>query len=413
LTVQCWQRNKRKVTKSSPTYISLFSGCGGLDFGFNQVGYACVGAYDSDKAAVDTYNLNLSSAEKIARIADLRQWWILDFPTRHIDLVIAGPPCQGFSTIGRRDTKDPRNALLMVPAKVAVHLNAKAVIIENVPGVLAGTQATYWHKTEGFLKAAGFNCRTFVVDAGSVGLPQRRKRILLVASRHRSPLSDWPVARAHPGNLRSILSINGKLPNHNPRYLAPNSTAARIAEHILPGHKLCNVRASDSSVHSWEIPEVFGIITRKERRFLETLLRLRRRDRIRKWGDADPVSPERLNQELGRCWAEIAHSLCKKGHVRLMGSAMYDLSRTFNGKFRRLHPDKPTNCVLTRFCDPYYFLHPYENRGFTIREAARVQGFPDWFEFLGSEKMQAVQVGNAVPPPLAKMVADWALKNLL
>jgi DNA (cytosine-5)-methyltransferase 1 len=82
------------------------------------------------------------------------------------------------------------------------------------------------------------------------------------------------------------------------------------------------------------------------------------------------------------------------------------LTHTFNGKYRRLDLDRPTHCVLTRFCDPTYFLHPVEHRPFTVREAARIQGFSDSFLFAGSAIAQARQIGNAVPPALAQAVAE-------
>ena len=85
---------------------------------------------------------------------------------------------------------------------------------------------------------------------------------------------------------------------------------------------------------------------------------------------------------------------------------MYDLRNTFNGKFRRLASDQPAHCVLTKFCEAPYFLHPFEQRGFTPREAARIQGFRDDYVFTGSERTQARLIGNAVPPPLAHGVAS-------
>ncbi len=91
----------------------------------------------------------------------------------------------------------------------------------------------------------------------------------------------------------------------------------------------------------------------------------------------------------------------------------HDLTGAFNGKYRRLSWDKPSNTVDTRFGSPTYFLHPEEQRGFTVREAARIQGFPDSFIFSGTEKEQYQMVGNAVPPPMAKKIALQIRKLLL
>ena len=102
-----------------------------------------------------------------------------------------------------------------------------------------------------------------------------------------------------------------------------------------------------------------------------------------------------------------------KNYIRQIGGDHFDLRGTFNGKFRRLDPDQPAHSVLTKFCDPSHFLHPFECRGFTVREAARLQGFPDGFRFMGSLRQQAVQVGNAVPVPVAALLATWIRSELL
>ena len=123
-----------------PTYVSLFSGCGGLDLGFAIAGYRCLGAYDVDTAAVDTYNHNFPSEH--ASVADLSGDYLNNLH-RHADAVVAGPPCQGFSTIGRRDPTDARNCLLLKPVDFAIASKAKVLVVENVPGALSGTHSTY------------------------------------------------------------------------------------------------------------------------------------------------------------------------------------------------------------------------------------------------------------------------------
>ena len=94
-------------------------------------------------------------------------------------------------------------------------------------------------------------------------------------------------------------------------------------------------------------------------------------------------------------------------------SRYYDLTHTFNGKYRRLRWDAPAYTVDTRFGDPIYFLHPDQQRGFSVREAARIQGFPDDFVFSGSRRTQEELLGNAVPPPLAKLLAEFLIYNVL
>ncbi|MDT3776691.1 DNA cytosine methyltransferase [Nitrospira sp. MA-1] len=402
----------QKPFSSKPTYLSLFAGCGGFDLGFHKAGFTCLNAFDINLSAVETYNQNIPSSK--ATIADLNNWKNLNLKKRGADVVVAGPPCQGFSTIGKRLLDDPRNNLLLVPVETAIYVGAKVLIIENVPGVLADPHSKFWFLAQARLASKGFQSRTIFLDAGLTGLPQTRKRILLVAHKGKDPIPEWPTDLGNPRSpLETILSLKSSLPNHSPKLLIPGSKEARIAKYINPGQKLCNVRAGDSSVHTWDIAEVFGKVTRNEKMFLETLMVIRRRDRKRDWGDADPISSKILRKAMGNNWNKLAESLINKGYVRKLRGNLYDLSHTFNGKYRRLLPNKPTNCVLTRFCQSTYFLHPYEERGFTIREAARLQGFPDNFIFSGSEKSQMEQVGNAVPPPMAYMVAKWVKRNLL
>jgi DNA (cytosine-5)-methyltransferase 1 len=200
-------------------------------------------------------------------------------------------------------------------------------------------------------------------------------------------------------------------PNHNPRRLIPHTRDWHIAKRIKAGQKLSNVRGGDNSVSTWQIPEVFGAITESERTVLELLRRLRRQDRKRDFGDADPVSYERLQIALGNTFKRNVEGLIAKGYVRRVGGCV-DLVGTFNGKYRRLTWEKPSCTVDTRFGEPRYFLHPSQLRGFTVREAARIQAFPDSYVFQGDEQTQYRLIGNAVPPPLATYAADITLHLL-
>ena len=141
--------------------------------------------------------------------------------------------------------------------------------------------------------------------------------------------------------------------------------ALTIAGHIGPGQKLCNVRRGVRSVHTWDIPEVFGYASDSERAVLEAILVLRRRDRVRSFGDADPVNASTISRYLRRPVMLDVSSLVNKDYVRRVGRS-YDLTHTFNGKHRRLSWDTPALTVDTRFGDPRYFLHPSENRGFSV-----------------------------------------------
>ena len=404
------RRKHRPSSRRSvaPTFVSLFSGCGGLDLGFLSAGYRSLAAFDIDSTAVETYNYNLGTSK--ATVHDLSA----EFPSQldfRPDVVIAGPPCQGFSTIGRRNLDDVRNHLLLVPVDLAIRLQAKVLIVENVRGVLSGTHIRYWSEAIGRLEQSGYSTATVHVAADSAGLPQIRRRVVLIAALRSfsAPTSPAPSGQL----LGSVLDVAGNALNHEPQALDPRSRAGRIASYIAPGQRLSNVRSGPSYVHTWNIPEIFGPVSRAEEHLLESLLVLRRRCRTRSRGDADPVSISTLKLHCGSSTTRLLESLIAKDYVRRPDEDLFDLRRTFNGKFHRLDPDRPAHSVLTTFCDPTHFLYPFADRGFTIREAARLQGFPDSFRFLGSRSQQSRQVGNAVPPPIGRFLARWCRTELL
>ena len=327
-----------------------------------------------------------------------------------IDVLIAGPPCQGFSTAGKRDVDDIRNHLLTLTANLAVNLNPKVLVVENVPGVLAGAHSKYWEELTTTMSISGYHTYTLKCNTADLGMAQSRKRVLFFAWRTDVHFDFIPVHRA-PGTLRSELKGLKDQPNHNPRRLKIGTKEWEIASKVRPGQKLSNVRGGVNSIATWDIPNVFGETTPDERTVLELIRRLRRQERVRAYGDADPVALDRLEHALGATFIGHVDSLMHKGYLKKVGSCV-DLVGTFNGKYRRLAWDSPSCTVDTRFGSPRYFLHPEFDRGFTVREAARLQGFQDDYIFYGTEQAQYRVIGNAVPPPLGAFAARIAKKLL-
>jgi DNA (cytosine-5)-methyltransferase 1 len=396
------------MSRKTLQILSLFSGCGGLDLGFLQAGFNIQAAFDIDRDAAATYRDNIGQCET----TDLSDWRRVAQTVGNVDVVVGGPPCQGFSVAGPRRLDDPRNTLLAVPARIAIAVKANAVVIENVLGVLAQPHRQFWNEVDTMLRAAGYFTETLILDAATLGLAQVRKRVFLVATR--MPLNDVRIHPVQPpAPLKSVFPVKAGAPNHQPVWLDSFSDDYRIACRIEPGQKLCNVRSGPASVHTWDIPEVFGDVTPIERRILEFALHRRRTKRIRTTGDADPIPMNEFRAQFGVTARSHLRTLREKGYIRVYDGGRVDLTHTFNGKFRRLDPDRPAHCVLTGFCDPKYFLHPYEHRALSVREAARLQSFPDTFVFTGSSRSQARQVGNAVPPEQARVVAMRLRANLL
>lgn len=380
------------------SFVSLFCGCGGFDLGFVNAGFKCKAAFDIDKTAIKNYsNYFAHKATECDLSQDISAGEFED-----IDVVLAGPPCQGFSTAGKRRYDDPRNHLLLRATEIALAINPKVFVLENVNGVVAGKHKKYWDTAHSMLKNC-YQIQELSVNAEDVGLAQSRKRRILIAWRTgRNVNISLPIKRSK--TLRQAISIiDEALPNHNKRILDDGSDCCLIAQKIKPGQKLSNARGGDRSIHTWHIPEVFGRTNIKERKVLEAILKLRRRNRLRDYGDADPVTANAIVAELKIQVKDILISLIQKNYVRKL-DRRYDLTHTFNGKFRRLRWDAPSPTVDTRFGSPRYFLHPDENRGLTVREAARIQGFPDNYEFMGNESSQYRLVGNAVPPALSEEI---------
>jgi DNA (cytosine-5)-methyltransferase 1 len=321
--------------------------------------------------------------------------------------LIAGSPCQGFSTAGKRLVNDERNHLLTLTGILARRILPKVLVVENVSGALAGEHAQYLKSLDCAMRLAGYRTYTMRFQAADLGMAQMRRRILFFAWRTGRDVQFTFSPRA-PGKLRSALSGVGGQPNHHPRLIQACSREWFIARRIKPGQKLSNVRGGQNAVATWDIPEVFGPTDEHERTVLEML---RRQERRRDYGDADPVSLRRLEAALGPRFHRLVGRLLEKGYLRKVDGGV-DLVGTFNGKFRRLSWNKPSCTVDTRFGSPRYFLHPVQQRGFTVREAARIQGFRDGYVFRGNERVQFQLVGNAVPPPLGALAADFSLRLL-
>ncbi len=393
------------MNNSKYNFLSLFSGCGGFDLGFIQAGLRSQAAFDIDKTALDVYQKNIGGHTEVC---DLSAGKLPISIPKNIDVVIAGSPCQGFSTLGKRKLDDPRNQLLLVGGKIAIQCKPKVFIAENVPGVLSGKHKVYWDNLHTMLHSAGYQTIDIICSGMEIGLAQKRERIILIAWNTGKNVN-FTLPKLPSKTLKDVLNNIEGNNNHDISYLDKNSAHYKIANKIKPGQKLSNVRGGPRSVHTWDIPSVFGKTTIKEREALSSILKLRRQIRVRDFGDADPIPTALLNEKFGE---KVVECLFRKNYLRQINDC-HDLVGAFNGKYRRLSWDQPSYTVDTRFGDPKYFLHPNEHRGFTVREAARIQGFPDDFIFTGTQAEQYRMVGNAVPPPMGKVLGKYIIDNIL
>lgn len=389
--------------RKKPTYLSLFCGCGGFDEGFEHAGFECRGAIDIDKTVLDVYSKNLGGRVFQHDLSGGSLPGPLNF--EQVDVLVSGSPCQGFSTAGLRRFSDPRNSLLTVTSSVAKITKPKVIVCENVMGSLLGQHKHYWDKLISELTQLNYNTKVIQLNSLNFGVAQSRRRVFLMASQDDTLFDIQPVKNSRISTIREALTDIDGLFNQTDLVKVENEVVKKIIRRIKGGQKLCNVRGGEASIPTWDIPEVFGAVSEKEIALLKAVQKLRRKIRYRNWGDADPVDLKDIQNEFNYDVSPLIIPLLNKGYLRKLDTK-YDLSHTFNGLYKRLSWDKASLTVDTRFGNPRFFLHPDRDSGFTVREAARIQGFRDSFKFEGNINSQFKMIGNAVPPPLANLIAN-------
>ena len=382
-------------------FASLYCGAGGLDLGFIAAGFHCTAAFDLDAMAVATYNRNLGSHAMTVDLlrADPQVVNALNF----VDVVLAGPPCQGFSTAGRNDPRDERNVHIQRVAQLVSRSRAKVVVIENVRGLLGAKYRTQLRQCLSTLKGSGFTVTYGLFDLSDYGVAQTRRRVIILGTRGIKPISFDRMPKASTRTLKDAIGhLYCRRTGGGLRRLTEHDR--QIAFRIAPGQRLTNVRQGPRSVHTWSIPEVFGKVNELEQRVLMAISQMRRRRRIREIGDADPIHAGQISEHLRMDSGPTLSALVDRGFVRRIDDR-FDLTHTFNGKYKRLEWNKCAPTVDTRFVEPRYFLHPEECRGFSIHEMAALQDFPESFVFPACVTSSSRLIGNAVPPRFAEAMA--------
>ncbi len=430
--------------------VSVFCGCGGLDYGFKQAGFELAYACDSDPAAVDCYARNVD-ARVFLRDVQSDQFHADIDHLAGCEVVLGGFPCQGFSKAGPKVEEDGRNTLYVEMKRAVGRLRPRLFLAENVDGLSQNYRGAYLKRILADFRQIGYDVAHLLLDAVSYGVPQHRRRIIFVGTRRGGPPFDWPtpthdfkprngeckIDRAGP----SLFDFAGGPPA--PRLRGPVAIreaigdlldlGAPVADHgvtgdwptkyefvfrrIEEGQKLCNVRHAPTSVYTWQIPEVFGEVSPREAKVLGTISRHRRHKQYGNVPNGNPLPVGEIERLSGlvNTRPEI-DSLLDKGYLKEL-EGKYDLKGAMfcSGLFKRPRWDEPSPTVLTNFHNPRYFLHPKGNRPFSLRECARLQTFPDTFR-LTSDKVSLTDgyrlVGNAVPPRLSAIFAEAVLRFL-
>jgi DNA (cytosine-5)-methyltransferase 1 len=362
-----------------PIGIDLFCGAGGMSLGFEQAGFDVVAAVDHDPVHVATYALNFPACATLqADLSCISGQELRDrtgLSDRRIDVVFGGPPCGGFSMIGRRRTDDPRNDLLLHFARLVDELRPSSFVVENVEGLLKGPARFVLDTFVSRVDRAGYSVVTPIVslDASDFGVPQGRRRVFVVGAEARSWTFSYPRVTPRPNGAArqtTVWDAIGDLPNVDER-------DELFASDTYYG-ELGKARSRYARILRGEVadPEDRSLRQREPRDGLSGCLRTAHKAAtVRRFAATKPGSYE----PTSRFYRLPLDGLCPT----LRAGSERD-----RGSFTAPRP-----------------IHPLQPRCITVREGARLQSFPDWMDFHPTKWHGFRQVGNAVPPLLARAVA--------
>lgn len=381
--------------------IDFFSGAGGLTCGLNMAGFNSLLGSDINPVYVNTFAKNHPNTKVlVSNIRNLTKDDLFDLTNLkrgELDLLAGGPPCQGFSVNAPvRSLDDQRNHLFKDYLRLAEFLQPKAILIENVPGIVSLGKGTVVEAIYRQLKKMGYSVDHKILFAAHYGVPQMRFRTIFIA-------------------LRDSIKVKFPRPQYDAAAVANFANAKELCQKISPlfdTHLKKKTTVWDAisdlpelsvgqSIHESDYPvaaqsEYQKVLRQNsEQIYNHTCAKLSK------------TNLERLQYiPQGGSWRDIPFELLPKGLQRARRS-------DHTKRYGRLHPDGLCSTILTK-CDPHWgsFFHPYQNRAISVREAARIQSFPDWYRFGGTLTEQFEQVGNAVPPLMAKAIGE-TIKELI
>ena len=375
-----------------PIGIDLFAGAGGLSLGFEQAGFDVVAAVEIDPVhcAVHKFNFPDSAVipRSVERLSGAEIRIAAGIGNRPVDCVFGGAPCQGFSLIGHRVLDDPRNSLVLDFVRIVSELDARTFVFENVKGLTVGDHKRFLHELVAAFEARGYDVRLpwRVLNAGNFGTPQSRERLILFGAKKGTALPDYPAAvNSIPGRRGSdglplgptCADALDDLPDAETFPALAQGDEVRIGSFGAPSRYAAEMRCLGNEAwhnghpRNWD-PSLLTSSARTEHtaisreRFAET-----------QEGEVEPIS-------------------------RFFKLPSAGVSNTLRAG---------TDGARGAFTSPRPIHYRYP-RCITVREMARLHGFPDWFRFNATKWHGARQIGNAVPPPLARAVAAQVMVAL-
>lgn len=339
--------------------ISLFAGAGGCSLGFKMAGIEMLAAFDHASAAIDTYNKNFG--ENKCRNMDLSTCDFkavrsgLGLRRGELDLMMGGPPCQGFTAAGNRFWNDPRNRLVKNYTHALDVFYPRWFMMENVEGILTTAKGEYIVECIKTLANLGYSIYLHKIYMHELGVPQRRKRVIIIGNREGKAF-DFPAV---------IERATGAI-YRNSRFTLKNAIY---------------------DLESVEIASIDHVFKKEEGIQLERISALQA-------GQSMKDLPEHLQHDSFK--RRAFRRVCDGTPSEKRGGAPSGL--------KRLSYDEP--CLTITSASTSEFVHPVKNRTLTIRECARIQTFPDNFSFCGTDSQKMLQIGNAIPPKFAMKMAQ-------
>lgn len=336
--------------------IDLFCGIGGLSLGFEQAGFEVISAVDMWKDAIVTYNHNRK--DKVAKVETVEDFNVNELPelakNHHITGIIGGPPCQGFSTVGRREVEDPRNKMYLEFYKAVKLASPDFFVIENVKGMLTLNKGAFVKDLiERFgPNGLGYNITYQLLNAADYGIPQNRYRVFYVGIK------------------------DNKFEFPNP-----------VDYKLTAKDGISDLEGSNSKQYGSKPQNDF--------------------QKAMRCGMKKPLNQDYTNHSEQTI--SIISQVPDGGNIKDLPAEIWHV-RKYNKAFERMGTFKPSNTIDTGHRNYFHYSEP---RIPTVRESARIQSFPDNFEIIGTRGSQYKQVGNAVPPMLAKVIADEIKKMFL